>query len=83
MIRPPRDYFGITKRKWRGKIIKGIEQKIKDKKIERTKFAIDTLGEKRQLSAAREIKRLKKRVVQRSKNKPIKLKSTRLIKRRR
>ena len=60
-IRAPRNYFGITKQKWRDKIIKGKKVQGKNLKVERTKFAIDSFGEKKQLSAAREIKRLRKK----------------------
>lgn len=72
LINIPRNYFLANSKKFRGKIIKGIEQPIKNRPIERTRHAIDTLGEKRQLSAAREVARLKKRA--RARSKPFKFK---------
>ncbi len=79
-IKTPRNYFATTQKKWRGKIKRGKEVPIKNKPIERTAFAIDTIGEKRQLSAFREIKRLKDSVIKRSKNKSPRFKVSRLIK---
>ncbi len=66
-IKVPRSYFGVTRNKWRGKIVKGKEQPIKDKIFERRKAAIDTLGEKRKLRAARLIADLKKKAQKRIK----------------
>jgi len=60
LVKFPRNYFQITQRKWRGKIVKGKEQPFKNRIIERRKNAIDTLGEKRQLRVGAEISRLRR-----------------------
>lgn len=52
-LRVPPKYFEKNIRKFRGKKIKGKIQPIKNLAIEKIKFAIDSRGEKRQLSAAR------------------------------
>lgn len=57
-VNAPLNYFKTTQKKWRGKIVKGKEFPIKNRVIERNKAAIDTIGEKKKLRAAREIKRL-------------------------
>jgi hypothetical protein len=77
-IKTPRNYFLTTQKKWRGKIVKGKELPIKNQIIERNKAAIDTLGEKKKLSAAREIKKLQTKAKKRIKE--IRLKSTSTIK---
>lgn len=76
-IKVPNNYFKNTKRKWRGKIIKGKEQPIINKVVERRAFAIDSFGEKKKLKVTSEIAKLQKQARLRAKNKPIKLKSTR------
>ena len=61
-IATPRGYFGVTSKKYRPfKIKKGTKKPLQNRFIERRTFAIDSLGEKKQLSAAREIKRLRSR----------------------
>ncbi len=67
LVQIPRNYFRGNLKKWRGKIVKGKEQPIKKRFIERSRFAIDTLGEKKQLSAARAIAKLKQKARRRSK----------------
>ena len=52
-LRVPPNYFTKNLRKFRGPKIKGKFQPIKKLAIERSKFAIDSRGEKRQLSVAR------------------------------
>ncbi len=70
-VRVPLSYFGVTRGKWRGKIIKGKEFPIKKNIFERRKAAIDTLGEKRKLRAARLISDLKRKA---RRTKPFKFK---------
>ncbi len=67
LVRIPRNYFLANFKKFRGKIVKGQQQPIKNKAIERSLHAIDTLTEKKQLSAARRIADLKRKVFKRSK----------------
>ena len=80
-LKVPQNYFSNTVRKYRGKKTKGIEAPLTSRgnKIERSKFAIDSLGEKRQLSVARQKAKLLKAFKSRQKNKAPKIKSTRLI----
>ncbi len=66
-LRVPPKYFEKNKNKFRGKKIKGKIQPIKNLAIEKVKFAIDSRGEKRQLSAARIRARLFKAFKKRSK----------------
>ena len=76
----PKNYFSNTRNKWRGKIKKGIEQPIKNKFFEKRKNAIDTFGERKGLRVSKEISRLQKVAKQLSRNKPPKLKSTSIFK---
>lgn len=53
ILKVPTSYFEKTIRKYRGKKVKGKVQPLIHLGIEKRKFAIDTLREKKQLSAAR------------------------------
>jgi hypothetical protein len=74
----PNQYYGITKRKFRGPRRKGVQQPITlfGKRIEKSKHLIDSLGEKKQLSLARQRAKLFKKFKSRGRNKPPKLKSS-------
>ncbi len=81
LIIAPINYAKTTARKYRAfKIRKGVRKPLKNRRIEIKTFAIDTLGEKKQLSAAREIKRLRKRAMRRVPR--TRLRSTSTIRRR-
>ncbi len=81
----PNNYFGSTRKKFRGRILKGKAQPLRrfGVRIERSKHAIDSFQEKKQLSVARVRKQLIDRRKRTIKNKPSKLKSTGFFKRRR
>ncbi len=68
-LKVPQAYFKKNIRKFRGKKVKGIIQPIKKLAIEKIKFAIDSRGEKRQLSVARLRARLFKTAKKRRKKK--------------
>ena len=68
-LKVPEAYFKKNIRKFRGRKVKGIVQPIKRLAIEKVKFAIDSRGEKRQLSVARLRARLFKTAKKRRKRK--------------
>lgn len=82
--RIPKNYFTKTSKKYRTfKIVNKKKVKLKNEFIEKRKHRIDTKGEKRGLSAARVVAKLKTRKLPKAFKNKSNLKSTRLIKFRR
>ncbi len=68
----PRNYFGLTRNKYRSPIKKGKPKPIKNLLIEKRRNRLDTLRETKKIQAARLIAQLRKKAL--SKIKPIKFK---------
>ncbi len=66
-VKVPRDYFGVTKTKYRSPIRKGKPKPVKNLFIEKRKFRLDTLREVKKIQAARLIADLKKKAKRRIK----------------
>ncbi len=66
-VKAPRNYFGVTKDKYRSPIRKGKKIPVKNLFIEKRKFRLDTLREVKKIQAARLIADLRKKAQKRIK----------------